>query len=150
MGTGWAKPKSRNDALRGDGTQQMKAFVPTQPRTPADIALACQPPGTTPLGSADGYPRTIQQFIRTLLCLHESHQEQPKGDDGIARGTHEPIALLWLRQVRKSRAQVPLGIAVKATLTLEVAPLAKHGQRYDLAAAQRGLRSRAGRLSWLF
>lgn len=43
VGGGNSKPIASDDADLGDREQEMNAFIPAQPRTPADIGLSCQP-----------------------------------------------------------------------------------------------------------
>jgi hypothetical protein len=48
------------------------------------------------------------------------------------------IELTAIRQRRKSRSQVVLGIAVKGSFAWKLRPLSKQGQRHDFTARQCG------------
>src|SRR5262245_59538931 len=67
---------------------------------------------------------------------------QPKGYQRIEVLPHVAIELLPGRQLRKSRAQVALRIAVKAARTAKALPWAEDRQGHHLTPTEGGLRPR--------
>jgi hypothetical protein len=61
---------------------------------------------------------------------------QAKCHDRVTVLPHESVELRSIRQLRKCRSQMMLGIAVKGSFAGKLHPLSKHGQRYDFAALQ--------------
>jgi hypothetical protein len=141
MGTGRAEAKTSHDAQRSDTQQQMKAFVPANPITPANIRLTCQPPQTTSFGIASDSGCAIQHLVEALLGLQEVDQVQAKRGDLIAVRSHEPIELTAIRQARERCSQTLLRITVKSPFTWKLHPLSKQCQGDHLTSIQRSYRS---------
>src|SRR5260370_83489 len=71
MRTSRAKAKSCNHAQGSDTQQQMKAFIPAEAITPANISLTCQPAQAAPLAITRDRRSTIHHLIPALLPIHQ-------------------------------------------------------------------------------
>jgi hypothetical protein len=143
---GAAKAEASNHSLGGDTQQEMKALIPPNAIAPADISLACQPAQATPFGITSHGSSAVEDFVVRLLRVQDLNQIQGEGRDLIAMAALLPIELAPIGQMRKCLTQVVLRVAVKRSFAWELHPLAKQGQRHDLASAQGRFRSGF----WLF
>jgi hypothetical protein len=143
MRTSRAKAKACNHAQGSDTQQQMKAFIPAEAITPANISLTCQPSQAASLGITGDSGCTIQRLIGALLAIHELNQMQAKGRDCVTMLPHESVELRAMRQLWKGCSQMLLGIAVKGSFAGKLGPLSKHSQCDDFAALQRSHRTRS-------
>ncbi len=130
MRAGRSKAKAGNDTQGSHAQQQMKAFVPP------NVRLPCQSAQATSFGIAGHSGSTIKHLIEALLGTQAFNQVQAKGGGRVAMLPQEPLKLRTIRQLRKSRSQMLLGIAVKSSFAGKLHPLPKYGQRDDFAALQ--------------
>src|SRR5512143_3816884 len=105
----------------------MKALIPAEPVTPADIHHPRQPAQTAALGIAGRDCRGIQRLVGTRLRLQPLDQISIAGDQSVRLLPPQAVELASIRQVGKGSAQVPLRIPIKAPFTGEALPLAKEG-----------------------
>jgi hypothetical protein len=75
---GRAEAKASNDSGGSHTEQQMKAFVLSEPVTPADIGLPSQPSRSSSFGITGDRCRAIEGFIEALLPLHPLDHRQPE------------------------------------------------------------------------
>jgi hypothetical protein len=104
--------------------------------------LTSQPAQAAAFGIACDSGGTIEHLIEALLGLHAFNQMRAKGRDRLMMLPHESVELRAIRQVWKGGSQMLLSRAVKGSFAGKLHPLAKHGQRDDLAALQASQRTR--------
>src|SRR6266478_4297813 len=138
VSTGGSEAKAGNHPERSHTQQQMEAFVPANASAPANVGLTRKPSYTTSLGITRHGSRTIEHLIGTALGLHELHQVQSKGRDGITMRTHELVELSAIRQIWKGCPQMMLRIPIKGAFAGKLHPLPKQGQGNHFAALQGG------------
>ncbi len=120
----------------------MKAFVPADAITPANIGLTRQPAQAAPLRITGHGSRAVEHFVGRLLRVQQLHQKQSESRDRIAVRSLQPIELTAIGQPWKRFSQVIRCIAVKRSFARKLHPLSKQGQRDHLTLAE--LRQRAG------
>ena len=117
FGAGCSETKAGDHTGRIDRQQHMKALIPTQAITPADIGQTGQPappPAFTMTGDGGG---AIQRLIGTVLSLQSLQKVQKTTDHGLVVLAQQPIELSSMRQAGKSPAQVSLGLPVEIPFT---------------------------------
>src|SRR5699024_6680288 len=108
---------------------------PAQAIAPANIGQPRQPTQSAALGIARGYTHGIQGLEGTVLGTQLVYQIPEIRDQRCMLMAQQAVKLAVSRQVRESRTQMPLRIAVRAPLAAKDLPLAEEGQREHLRLA---------------
>jgi hypothetical protein len=93
------------DPGRVDGTQQAKAFVPSQAVGPSNICTTGQPSMPSTLTVSDRHSRAIQSFVRRLSGVQQNDQVHDESFDELGVVAHEAVELGAIWQGGKSVAQ---------------------------------------------
>src|SRR6266567_1497658 len=124
IATGRGEAKAGDHPCRGNRGEQMKAFIPANAVTPADIGLSGQPTGATPFRVSCRNARTVEGFIQAALRLHLLHQIQTERHDRIAKLSLQAIELFAIGQGWECRSQVAQHVAVEGSFAGKLGPLA--------------------------